>query len=141
MIQNNIYVILNFPALDFRVYKIKEHEFKKKCFRCSLPYFYTYPVYHMRICAVLTPSKIYHSREFYQKKNQIYIFNENLSPNFFRIRFLNYIYIADRPMIFNSKKKHNKVCVSIYTCSIILYLAKLCRALSAEMHNNMGKFK
>ena len=38
----NIYVILNFPALDFLIHKIKELEFQKN-FCCSLPYFYTYP--------------------------------------------------------------------------------------------------
>ena len=33
------YVILNFPALDFLVHKIKEREFQKMFYR-SLPYFY-----------------------------------------------------------------------------------------------------
>ena len=35
------YIILNFPALDFLVRKIKEREFQKSLC-CSLPYFYTY---------------------------------------------------------------------------------------------------
>ena len=37
-----IHVILNFPALDFLVHKIKERKFQKNFYR-SLPYFYTYP--------------------------------------------------------------------------------------------------
>ena len=44
----NIYVILNFPALDFLIRKIKEREFQK-IFCRSLPYFYTYPG-HVCIC-------------------------------------------------------------------------------------------
>ena len=36
------YVILNFPALDFLIHKIKEWEFQKKFCR-SLSNFYTYP--------------------------------------------------------------------------------------------------
>ena len=37
-----IYIILNLPAQDFLVGKIKAQEFQKS-FRRSLPYFYTYP--------------------------------------------------------------------------------------------------
>ena len=38
----NIYVILNFPTLDFLICKIKERELQKYFCR-SLPHFFTYP--------------------------------------------------------------------------------------------------
>ena len=56
-------IILNFPALDFLIEKIKELEIKKKFCR-SLPYFSIYPdisiLYDILVCISLTVSAIFH---------------------------------------------------------------------------------
>ena len=62
----NIKVILNFPALDFLILKIKEREFQKY-FCHSLPYFYTYPALKY-VLPIL------------QQQNTIYYFHNPQNP-------------------------------------------------------------